>query len=133
MICKSHFIRDLALFLAPMALAVSLAPPQAAATPPGERPQLAQAEVSGFSEEQLESYAAAVLKVQEIDSAWRPRIDQAENEAEAEELTVQATDEMIGGIESEGLSVQEYNAITLAAQSDEQLYEHILALLTETQ
>ena len=131
MLSKIHLARRLAVLLAPMALA--LVPLQAVAGPPGERPQLAQAEISGFSEAQLESYAAAVLRVQEIDGAWRPRIDQAESEAEAEELTVQATDEMIGGIEAEGLSVEEYNAITLAAQNNEQLYEHILALLTEAQ
>jgi hypothetical protein len=133
MLCRIHLARRFAVALAPMALAVGLVPLQAAAIPPVERPQLAQAEISGFSEAQLESYAAAVLQVQEVDRTWRPRIDQAGTEAEAEELTVQATDEMIGAIESEGLSVEEYNAITLAAQSDERLYEHILALLTEAQ
>lgn len=139
----------------PLALAAGSLPGQAARAAPGELQRgdllrMAQApaaqaptaqaptaqtpsegEVGGFSQAQLESYANAVLKVQEIDEAWSPRIAQAPSKAEAETLTAQATDEMIGGIEAEGLSVEEYNAITQAAQRDNQLYERIMTLLAQ--
>ena len=90
-----------------------------------------QEDIGGFSRSQLEAYADAVVKVQELDRAWQPRIDQAESEAEAETLVTQATDEMVGEIEAQGLSVQEYNAIPQAAERDDRLYEHIMTLLAQ--
>ncbi len=132
--------RRFAFLALPLALAAGSLPGQAARAAPGELQRgdllrMAQApsesEAGGFSQAQLESYANAVLKVQEIDEAWSPRIAEAPSKAEADTLTAQATDEMIGGIEAEGLSVEEYNAITQAAQRDEQLYERIMTLLAQ--
>jgi hypothetical protein len=128
-------------------LALALGSPPASALPliPAELPVLAQAqsqpqaqspapvegELGGFSQSQLESYANAVVKIQEIDRAWQPRIDQAQNKEEAEQLTTQATGEMVGEIEAQGLTVQEYNSITQAAENDERLYDHIVTLLAQ--
>lgn len=120
-----------AFLVMPLALAAGLLPGQTARAMQGDLVRMAQADVAGFSQEQLEAYANAVLKVQQIDQAWSPKIQQAPTKMEAETLTAQATDEMIGGIEEEGLSVQEYNAITQAAQQDDQLYERIMTLLAE--
>jgi hypothetical protein len=123
--------RRFALLVMPLALAAGLLPGQTARAMQGDLVRMAQADVAGFSQEQLEAYANAVLKVQQIDQAWSPKIQQAPTKVEAETLTAQATDEMVGGIEEEGLSVQEYNAITQAAQQDDQLYERIMTLLAE--
>lgn len=127
--------RCLAVLAMPLALAAGLLPGQAARAAGGGALTLAQndaaAEIGGFSRSQLEAYAGAVVKIQEIDRAWQPRIDQAQNEQEAEILTTQATDEMVGEIQARGLSVQEYNAITKAAESDERLYDHIMTLLAQ--
>lgn len=123
--------RRFAFLVMPLALAAGLVPVQAARAVQGDLLRTAQADVGGFSQEQLEAYANAVLKVQQIDQAWSPKIQQAPTKVEAETLTAQATDEMVGGIEEEGLSVQEYNAITQAAQQDDQLYERIMTLLAE--
>ena len=84
-----------------------------------------------FSQQQLESYAAAVVKVQAIDQAWQPRIQQAETPQQAEQMTMEATQEMVGEIQAQGLTAQEYNAITLAAEQDRALYDRIVALLAE--
>jgi 4-aminobutyrate aminotransferase-like enzyme len=130
--CRHHLARRLGVFVVPLALAGSLLPAQAVLAQ-NDPQQFVQPEGSAFSEAQLESYAAAVLTVQEIDRAWQPKIYQAGSEAEAEAMTAQATDEMIGEIEGKGLSVEEYNAITQAAERDEQLYNRIIALLAEAQ
>src|SRR3546814_13350215 len=61
---------------------------------------------AAYSQEQLESYAAAVMKVQEIDRAWQPKIQQAEDQQQADQMATEATDEMIGQIEAQGLSVE---------------------------
>lgn len=130
---KLQFARRFGVVVVPLALAAGLLPGQAAGAPQDGLLKLVQAEVGGFSQAQLEAYAAAVVKVQEIDRAWQPKIDQAENETEAEIMTTEATDEMIGEIEAEGLSVQEYNAITQAAEQDPQLYDRIMTLLAQVQ
>ena len=129
-----------------VAAAVSLAagalPARALPVLPAGLQQLAQSgprnlapaqmeDVGGFSGDQLQAYANAVMKIQTLDREWQPRIDQAENEAEAEVLAAQATQEMIGEIEAEGLSLGEYNAITRAAEQDRQLYDHIVTLLAQ--
>lgn len=93
--------------------------------------RLAQTEVGGFSQEKLQSYAAAVMEVQKVDAAWQPKLSEAESPDEIEEMTRQATDEMIGEIEAQGLTVAEYNSITRAAEQDQQLYDHIMTLLAE--
>src|SRR3546814_6144972 len=71
------------------------------------------------------------MKVQEIDRAWQPKIQQAEDQQQADQMATEATDEMIGQIEAQGLSVEEYNAITQAAEQDQQLYDRIVALLAQ--
>src|SRR3546814_635101 len=86
---------------------------------PSGRPQ-AGSQGAAYSQEQLESYAAAVMKVQEIDRAWQPKIQQAEDQQQADQMATEATDEMIGQIEAQGLSVEEYNAITQAAEQDQE-------------
>lgn len=126
--------RRLATLAAVLPFSAGLSPAQAASALPGDL-QLAQAEqggqVNGFSQEMLKSYAAAVLKVQEVDSAWQPRLQQAESDEELKAMTRQATDEMVGEIEAQGLSVQQYNDITKAAEQDDRLYDHIMTLLAQ--
>ncbi|MEO3430876.1 DUF4168 domain-containing protein [Pelagibius sp. CAU 1746] len=128
-------IRCRASLAVPLALACALPPGQAAWSLPGRLPQLVQAdaegEVGGFSQEALKAYVSAVLKVRAVDSAWRPRIAQAGSDEEAASLTREATDEMIGEIEALGLTLQQYNDITKAADRDSRLYDHIMTLLAQ--
>ena len=93
--------------------------------------QFAQAQSEAYSEAELETYVAAVLKIYEIDKAWQPRIDEAQTNGEAAALTREATEQMIGEVQALGLSVEEYNAITEAAEQDNQLYERIRGMLAE--
>ena len=90
-----------------------------------------QAAGADFSEGQLEAYVAAVVKIQEIDKSWQPRIEGAQTSGEAAEMTREATEEMIDEVQAQGLSVEEYNSITQAAETDDGLYERILTLLAE--
>ncbi len=128
--------RRFAVLVLPFGLATALLPGQAArALPDGlqlvQAAKGAGAEVGGFSQDTLEAYAAAVLKIQDVDKAWQPKFNEAKTAEEIEDLTRRATDEMVGEIEAQGLSVQEYNAITKAAEQDDQLYDHIMTLLAE--
>ncbi|HEY9549468.1 MAG TPA: DUF4168 domain-containing protein [Kiloniellaceae bacterium] len=133
--------RPLGVLILPVAIAAGIASAQATPalqnTPLQPAPaavQLAQAmgtPAEAYSEQQLQAYAAAVMKVQEIDRAWQPKIGQAQTQEEAEAMTTEATNEMIGEIEGQGLSVEEYNAITQAAEQDQQLYDRIMTLLAQ--
>lgn len=132
MLRRLHLARRLGVVVVPLALAAGFSALPAAAQQNAAPPMpQAGAEAGGYSQQQLESYAAAVMKVQEIDRAWQPKIQQAEDQQQAEAMTTEATNQMIGEIEAQGLSVQEYNAITQAAEQDRQLYDRIIALLTE--
>ena len=94
-----------------------------------QRLQRVQASAEAYTESQLEAYVAAVVRIYEIDRAWQPRIDGAETSGEAVVLTRQATEQMIAEVRAQGLSVDEYNAITQAAEADDRLYERIRVLL----
>ena len=100
----------LAIVAVPLALAGIGAPAAAEQTGPAKDPQLAQSQVGGYSQEQLESYVAAVKQVQRVDEAWQPRMTEAETPEEIESMTRQATDEMIGEIENQGLTVTDSKA-----------------------
>ncbi|WP_299615688.1 DUF4168 domain-containing protein [Pelagibius sp.] len=116
----------LALALVVMA---GLLPGPALAGGPATGLHLAQAAAPEVSQTDLEAYVAAVVKIQEIDAALQPRIDDADNADEAAALTREATDRMIAEVEAQGLTVEQYNSITRAAEQDVRLYERILTLL----
>ncbi len=78
-----------------------------------------------FSDSTLQSYAVAAAAVQDAQQEWVPRIQNAESAAQKQQLREQATDEMIQAIRNQGLSVEEYNAITEAARSEPQLLRRI--------
>src|SRR3546814_5900577 len=117
-----HLARRLGVLVLPLALAGGALPAAAAGflqTAQADAPQ-AGSQGPAYSQEQLESYAAAVMKVQEIDRAWQPTIQQAEDQQQADQMATEAPDEKNGQIEAQGLSVEEYNAITQAAEQDQE-------------
>jgi len=87
--------------------------------------ELAQSAQSQLPEEKLEAYAGAAERVNELQREWVPRLEDAESEAEVAKLRAQANQEMVAAIEAAGLSVEQYNAITIAAREDPALLERI--------
>jgi hypothetical protein len=87
-------------------------------------------DLGGFSAVQLSAYADAVLAVQALDRAWSGRIDWAGSEEEAEALTARAAEEMVAAIEAQGLSLRDYNTITVSVAKNRHLHERITGLLT---
>ena len=67
-----------AVFAVPLALLAGFLPAQDARAASNGLLQLVQAENTGFSDGQLEAYVSAVVKIQEIDKAWQPRIEEAQ-------------------------------------------------------
>jgi membrane protein implicated in regulation of membrane protease activity len=75
-----------------------------------------------YSQAKLQSFASAVLAVNAIVEEWRPQIQAASSEADKQRLAEQANEEMRAAVEgTEGMTVEEYQGIAQAAQSDPQL------------
>ena len=75
-----------------------------------------------YSEAKLQSFASAVLAVNAIVEQWRPQIQAAASEADKQQMAEQANQEMRAAVEgTEGMTVEEYQAIAQAAQADPQL------------
>lgn len=121
--------RQLPLLAMALVVMAGLLPGPAAAGGPASGLHLAQAAGPEVSQNDLEAYVAAVVKIQQIDAALQPRIEGAENADEAAALTREATDQMVAEVEAQGLTVEQYNSITRAAEQDVRLYERILTLL----
>jgi Domain of unknown function (DUF4168) len=79
-----------------------------------------------YSETKLQSFASAVLAVNAVVERWRPQIEAAPSEAEKQQMAEQANEEMRAAVDgTEGMTVDEYQAIAQAAQSDATLMARI--------
>jgi hypothetical protein len=75
-----------------------------------------------YSQAKLQSFANAVLAVNAIVEQWRPQIQGASSEADRQRMAEQANEEMRAAVEgTDGMTVEEYQAIAQAAQADPQL------------
>lgn len=84
-----------------------------------------QTEATEYSQAELQAFAVASLKIEEINQEWRPHIDAARTTEEEEALRRQAMSEMTEAVRQEGLTVTEYNKIFEAAQKDPEVAELI--------
>lgn len=97
---------------------------------PGEQSQ----QTARFDESKLEAVAKAYVKVAKIEESYKPRIDRARSDEEKKRLEQEAMREMAKAIEDqEGVSVEEYNEIMTAAQTDDQLRQQLAAKVDEAQ
>lgn len=75
----------------------------------------------GFTEEELQAFAAASLEVEEVRAKWEPRLADAETAEETATLRQQAVEEMADAVRDQGLSVGQYNGIFAAAEQNPEL------------
>lgn len=95
-------------------------------------PLSAIAQTATYSDSQLKSFAVAVVAINEIAEKWQPQIQAAQSEDQAAEMLQQVDVEMRQAIEStEGIGVDDYQNIMVAAQSDEGLKGQIDTLMKE--
>lgn len=91
----------------------------------------APGQTADFSETQLKSFAAAVQGIQEVANEYAPRLREATEPQQLADLQEEAEGKMLEAVQDEGLSVDEYNAIALTAQSDPQVAETIRGYIVE--
>lgn len=117
-------------------LALGVAAPVQAQTTDTQPPSGQQApgtQASQYSQEQLESFVAATVKVQEIGKKWEPQIQGATDEQTATDLRSQANAEMADAVEAEGLSTDQYREIYMAAMADPELNQRLAQIYEESQ
>jgi hypothetical protein len=94
-------------------------------------PAWAQAQPE-FSDQQLESFVVAALAVDKVIREWNPRIQAAEDEANAAQLREQANAQLIEVItRTDGMTVEQYQQIGHAAQADPGLAQRINEIYQE--
>jgi hypothetical protein len=124
-----------AAMIASPALAETAGPSGGAAgqTPTPEGPQMqGQAPApADFSDQKLKSFAEAVAGIQVVARDYAPRLRDADDPQQVAELEQKAQDEMLDTVKKEGLTVEEYNQIAVAAQTDPQLAETIQGYLAD--
>ncbi|ASK33453.1 DUF4168 domain-containing protein [Alloalcanivorax mobilis] len=112
------------------AMAQSSPPERQAPTPPqSSNPQARQAPMpqsSDISDDEVEKFAEAQGKVQDIKGSYQEKVQANAKEPEkAMQIQQQAQQEMVQAVKDTGLEVQKYNQIAQLAQYDTDLRERI--------
>ena len=113
------------------ALMLGFAGPAAAQAQSGAPTAPPVAAATDVSDAQLRTFIDAATEVQSISEKWQARAASTESEEEVEEVRRQATEEMVGAVEEKGMTVDEFNSISKAAEQDPQLKSRIVAMLQQ--
>jgi hypothetical protein len=85
-----------------------------------------------FTDQKLDSFVVAAIAVDEVIREWNPRIEDAENAEQAARLREEANGALVETIaRTDGITLDEYQAIGEAAQSDQDLATRINEIYQE--
>ncbi|MEQ4619314.1 MAG: DUF4168 domain-containing protein [Corticimicrobacter sp.] len=85
------------------------------------------------SDEQLEKYVGAARKIDAVAADYQPRLAGVTDPAERQALLREADGKMIALVERDGLSVDEYNGISVAVQQNPALRQRVVDMLARSQ
>jgi len=111
-----------------LGLAAPLASAQSANPAPTAQPA-AGAQAQQFSETKLENFAESLGEIMEIREEFTGKLQQTEDADKARDLQQQANEKMLGVIEENDISIDEYNAINEAVQTDPELRNRVIAMM----
>jgi len=107
---------------APMSSESELSPPSAESADNGfADPETAPT----YSDEELRSFAAAVVEVHRINDEYIPKLQSASTPDEEEQLEAAALREMVQAVEKEGISVEKYEEILTRAQTNRDIAQRL--------
>ncbi len=116
----SKRIEGLAMFM--LGLALVLIPAQALAFGHAGADYEAAADIS---DSEIEAFVRVQTQIIQIQQEYNNRITAAADEGQQQQIIEEANREMIGVIESEGISIERYNEILTQAQDDPQVMQQI--------
>lgn len=100
------------------------------ATQATQAPQPAPAiQASDISDQKLEKFADSLGEIMEIREDFTAKLEKTGDPAEAQQLQQEANEKMMSSVENNDLSIEEYNAINQAVQSDPQLRDRVIAMV----
>lgn len=83
-------------------------------------------------DDKLKSFAVAFLEVTKVTQSYQPQIQAAESTEDQQRLQMEAGEMMVEAVnEADGITVDEYNMIIQAAQTDPELAQRINGHITE--
>lgn len=104
-------------------------PPPAEAAPQQEAPAAA---APAMDETKLKSFAVAFLEVTKVTESYKPQIEAAGTTEDQQRLQQEAGEKMVEAVNNaDGISVEEYNTIIQAAQTNPDLAQQINGHITE--
>lgn len=109
--------------LAGLLAAGSAGPALAQAASPQQPPAAQSAPVS---DESLKTFAQAMKEVNRIADRARSELEQSGQPEKAQEVQQKAQADMVEAVQKKGMSVEQYNQIAMAAQTDPQVRERVL-------
>ncbi len=106
------------------AVALATAPAFAQNSQQSQMPSAAP-KAESISESELEDFAEARADVLEVQQSYQGKMQQAQDPSAQAEMRQQANQEMAAAVEDSGLSINEFNQINRAAQSNPQIAQKI--------
>ena len=109
----------------------AIAAPATATLAADEKPK-ALSPAAQFSDRQLTSFAAAAKQVSAIRRKYVPQFEAATDEAKKKEIVQTAQSEMRQAIQGNGLTLEQYNNVLVAAKDDKALAEKLGKIMDDT-
>jgi hypothetical protein len=81
--------------------------------------------VSRFSDDELRSFAAAALAVQQVKDTYAPRLAASTTSQEEQQTMQMANEEMMRAVQNSGMSVERFQEILDSASADPALVDRI--------
>jgi hypothetical protein len=105
---------------------------EAAPAPAAPQMEAPTAQAPEVDETKLKSFAVAFLEVTKVTQAYQPQIEAAGNTEDQQRLQQEAGEKMVEAVsEKSDISIDEYNMIIQAAQTDPELAQRINGHITE--
>src|SRR5262245_25134383 len=121
--------RAFSIVVSVLALSLSLPHVSGPAFAQESQPDIEPAPSGQVSEQEVDSYAKAVVHVVLIQQDFDQQVQQQGIDEPTEEMERQAAGKMAMAVQQEGLSVDRFNEITLGSKLDPQLSNRIISKL----
>ena len=95
---------------------------------PAQNAQTQQIKAIQPTDAQVNQYVSAARKVEKLVQDYQPRLQAAKDEIARQAIIQEADEKMVAAVQSDGLTVEQYNGISVAVQQDPKLKERITTL-----
>ncbi|MCP1727299.1 type IV secretory pathway VirB10-like protein [Natronospira proteinivora] len=95
------------------------------------QPMPQEQEAPEVSDSQVEAFVDAYVAVNDVREDYTERLQNAEDQEEAQQLQQEANDAMSDAIAESGMDVEEYQEVAMAVNADPEVREQVTEMLEE--